>query len=426
MQVPVPANETERLAALRRYEILDTPPEVAYDEITELAAQICGCPVAVVGLIDETRDWLKAKYGLPPDFTEAPREVTICSTTICNNDLVYIPDLTKDPRFKDAPPVAGEPGLRMYCGMPLITPEGYALGTLCVIDFEPHELSFEQQQAVRRLCHQTVAQLELRRQVLEHETILRELRSARDMAEAEKEKSERLLLNILPPSIADELKAHARVQPRFYDSVSVVFSDFKGFTQLIERLEPASVVQQLDQHFSRFDEIVTGFRLEKLKTIGDAFMAAGGLPEANRTHPVDACLAALHLQDYLARTNRQREKLHLPLWEARIGINTGPAIAGVVGRHKFTYDVWGNTVNVAERMEAAGVPGRVNISEATWNHVRTWFETEPRGSVTVKGKGEMNMYFLDRIKPEFSADATGLVPNEHFWTHHAGSLGPVH
>ncbi|HET6466863.1 MAG TPA: adenylate/guanylate cyclase domain-containing protein [Geminicoccaceae bacterium] len=412
----IPADEAGRLAELRRFQILDTPPDFAFDEITELAAQICGCPVALISFVDETRQWIKARYGFPAEMTECPREISVCQTTICRNDLLYIPDLTRDPRFEDSPLVTGEPHLRFYCGMPLVTREGHALGTLCIVDFEPHELSVERQEALRRLSHQTMAQLELRRQLIERDAMLRELAQARDLAEAEKAKSDRLLLDILPAAIARELKAENRVQPRFYDQVSILFADFRDFTGLVERLEPASLVRQLDQHFSAFDGIVEGFRLEKLKTIGDAFMAAGGLPEPNRSHALDACLAALNLLDHLARYNRQRQKLRLPLWELRVGIHTGPVIAGVVGRRKFTYDIWGNAVNVAERMEAAGEPGRVNVSEATWHHVRARFLTQPRGSVEVKGKGPMAMYFVDRIRPEFAADAAGLVPNAQFWS----------
>ena len=416
-----PANEPARLQALGKYEILDTPPEVAYDEIAELAAQICGAPIGLVAFLDERRQWMKAKYGLPPDFTECPREITVCHKTICQNDILHVPDLTKDARFNSSPLVTSAPNIRMYCGMPLITPEGYALGTVCVVDFQPREISFGQQESLRRLSHQAMAQLELRRQLLERNEMLRDLAQVRDDAEAERTKSERLLLNILPRTIADELKANQRVKPRFYDSVSVVFVDFKDFTRLVENLEPASLVEQLDQHFSRFDDIAAQFRLEKLKTIGDAFMAAGGLPEPNRTHAFDACLAALHIQDSLAKVNRQREKLRLPLWQARIGVNTGQVVAGVVGKNKFTYDIWGNTVNVAERLEAADEPGRVNISETTWNHVKSRFETEPRGSIEVKGKGPYAMYFLNRIKPEYSADAGGLTPNAQFWKTEAES-----
>jgi len=415
MDVAIPANEPERFEALTSYAILDTLPEIGFDEITELAAQICDCPAALVSFIDPSRQWIKAKYGLPAELSECPREISVCKVTICNNDILYVPDLLSDERFNSSPLVTGGLKLRFYCGVPLITQDGYALGTLCVVDFKSRELSFEQREALRRLSRQTMVHLELRRQLIERNEMLRLLELARDRAVAEKSESERLLLNILPPSIAAELKASQRVQPRFFDSASVIFIDFSGFTRIVETMEPASVIDQLDQHFTRFDDIMAKHRLEKLKTIGDAYLAVGGVPEHNRSHPLDAALCALQILDHLSKLNRQREKLHLPVWLARIGINTGPVIAGVVGKHKFTYDIWGNTVNVAERVEAAGVPGRITISEATWQHVKGRFETEPRGAVEVKHKGLVNMYFLNRIKPELSSDPAGTMPNDRFW-----------
>ncbi|MEY9357448.1 class 3 adenylate cyclase [Bradyrhizobium yuanmingense] len=176
-------------------------------------------------------------------------------------------------------------------------------------------------------------------------------------------------------------------------------------------------MHQLDEYYSTFDEIIARHRLEKIKTIGDAYLCAGGLPEINRTHAVDAALAALEIQDLLAKANRQRERLRLPLWMARIGINTGPVIAGVVGTRKFSYDIWGNAVNVAARLQAAADPGRINIAEATWNLVKARFTCEPRGSIEVKGKGPTPMYFLDRIRPDLAADPAGVVPNDSFWRH---------
>jgi class 3 adenylate cyclase len=414
MDRPIPAREPERLNALKSYAILDTLPEIGLNEITDLAAQICGCPAALISFVDESRQWMKAKYGLPPDMSECPREISICQATICNNDILYVPELEKDQRFNTSPLVTGDLALRFYCGAPLITPDGHALGTLCVIDFQPRELTFEQREALRRLSRQTMVHLELRRQLLARNEMLRRVEGARDQALAEKAESERLLLNILPASIADELKTSARVQPRFFDSATVILIDFKGFTRLVETLEPASVVDQLDQHFSRFDEIMVRHRLEKLKTIGDAYLAVGGVPEANRSHAHDASLCALEVLEYLARMNRQREKLRLPAWQARIGINTGPVITGVVGRHKFTYDIWGNTVNTAQRLESAADAGRICIAESTWHHVKSRFDTESRGPIEVKHQVSVNMYYLNRIKPEFAADEDGIRPNDHF------------
>ncbi|MBR1285426.1 GAF domain-containing protein [Bradyrhizobium sp. AUGA SZCCT0177] len=416
MNQTIPVNEPGRLVALTNYAILDTLPEAGFDEITELAAQICGCPAALVSFVDASRQWIKAKYGpLPAELSECPREISICTATICNNDILYIPDLIKDQRFNTSPLVTGDMHIRFYCGVPLITQDGYALGTLCVIAFEPRELTFGQQEALRRLAHQTMVHLELRRQLLVRNEMLRELERARDQAVAGKAESDKLLLNILPSSIAAELKANDRVQPRFFDSATVMLIDFTGFTRLVETMEPASVIDQLDQHFTRFDDIMAKHRLEKLKTIGDAYLAVGGVPEPNRSHAIDAALAALQVIDHLARLNRQREKLHLPAWQVRIGINTGPIIAGVVGKHKFTYDIWGNTVNITQRVEAAGAPGRISIAESTWQHIKTRFETDARGAVEVKHQGLVNMYYLNRIRPELSSDPAGITPNDRFW-----------
>jgi adenylate cyclase len=414
MAYPALANEAERLAALRSYAILDTGPELAYDEITELAAQICQCPVALIGFVDETRDWKKSKYGVPPDFTGLPRQISICSTTICGNDILVVPDLTKDERFSDNATVTGEPYLRLYCGMPLINAEGYALGTLCVIDFQPRELSIEQTEAVRRLSRQVVSQLELRRSLREIDQRMHQLEQMHAEIAAERDKSDLLLRNILPESIARELRDQNRVVPHFYEAATIMFSDFEGFTRLTERMDPKSLVDQLDQFFSAFDEIAERHRLEKLKTIGDAFMCAGGLPEVTRTHAVDSCLAALAMQDYMTRMNRQRERLHLPRWDLRIGIHTGSVIAGVVGQRKFIYDVWGDAVNVAARMESAGTAGRINLSEAAMSRVKSLFDFDDRGTVEVKNKGQLRMYYLRRIKPPFARDELGHGPNEAF------------
>jgi adenylate cyclase len=423
MTVAKPSNEAERLAALRTYDVLDTAPELAYDEISALAAQICQCPVAVIGLVDETRDWKKSKYGLPPDFTALPRELSICSTTICGNDLLVVSDLTLDSRFASSPIVVGEPHLRHYCGMPLINPEGYALGTLCVVDFKARELTFEQTEAVRRLARQVVSQLELRRSLIEQGRQMIELERVRAEISIERDKSERLLRNILPDAVARELKEKDSVVPRFYEAATVLFGDFEGFTKLTERMDPKSLVGQLDQFFSAFDEICQKHRMEKLKTIGDAYMCAGGLPEPNRTHSVDACLCALAMQEYMAKMNKQREKLRLPLWALRIGIHTGSVMAGVVGQRKFIYDVWGDAVNLAARMESAGAGGRINLSDAVFNRVRTLFEMESRGVIEAKNKGSLPMYFLTRIKPQMSRDEFGYLPNEAFH-HEAARLFP--
>jgi class 3 adenylate cyclase len=413
MQHMMPANEAERLTALASYQVLDTPPEFAFDALTELAAEICGCPAALISLLDERRSWLKSKYGLPDTLIECPREITMCSAAICGNDLLYISDLTIDERFKKSPLVTDDPRIRFYCGMPLINREGYALGSLCIVDFEPRELSPSQRGSVRRLAQQAMTQLELRRQLLVRDALVQELSQAKAAAEVAWQRSDMLLRSILPEPIAAEMKATGRVEPRYHQAVTILFADFKGFTRLTETLDPATLLQQLDSSFARFDDLARANRLETLKIIGDAYVCAGGLAEPNRTHAIDACLAALQVQKFVRDTNRQRQRIHLAPWELRIGVNTGPVVAGIVGRQRFSYEVWGNAVNIAQRLEEACLPGRVNVSASTLDEIAPFFETEPRGSVEVKHLGSIDMYFVNRLKPEFSVDADGCIAPEN-------------
>jgi adenylate cyclase len=386
---PVPDNEAERVIALESYNLIGTPTEPAFDDLAELAAQFCGCCMGYVTLMTATHESLRGQHGYPdiPEWFEPwPRAYSCCAFTICQSDLVVIPDL-KDSPFAGYPSVNDDPYLRFYASMPLINPEGYALGTLCVVDTEPRELSPDHREFMRLLGRQTVAQLELRRKVVQ-------LARSHDDLAAEKMRSDALLSNILPASVAEELKRERRVAPRYFESVTIGFVDFKGFTSRAEHMEPRRLLDDLDFYFSAFDEIMSRHRLEKLKTIGDAYMFVGGLPEENRTHPVDACLAALAIQEVMTTTNRRRERMNQAPWEVRIGIHTGGVMAGVVGRKKFAYDIWGDAVNVAARMETAGEAGRVNISARTHAHVKDRFGTEHRGSIEVKNRGCLDMYFL--------------------------------
>jgi len=410
----MPPNEVERLIEVRALNILDTAPDIAYDEIGELAAQICQCPVAYISFMDDDRIWLKAKYGLPPDLNQCPREIAFCATTIAGSVMVVSPNLREDNRFNQIPFVTGEPHFQFYCGIPLITEAGYALGTLCVLDFEPRQLAFEQTESLHRLSRQVMTQLDLRKRLIEFGQAMKELDQAHADLAAEKARTEELLVNILPVSIAEELKKSGKVQPKYERSATILFADFKGFTLLAERMEPAALIGLLDQYFTAFDEIITRHGLEKLKTIGDAYMAVAGVPLAKRQNPIDTCLAALEIQTVTARMKAQREKMRLPALELRVGIHTGPVMSGVVGRRKFTFDIWGDAVNTAALMEANGAPGRINVSETVAGNVKTLFELEPRGAIETKHNRRLEMFFLDRLKSEYSRNADGRTPNDKF------------
>ena len=216
--------------------------------------------------------------------------------------------------------------------------------------------------------------------------------------EQERKRSDDLLLNILPESTAHELKTSGSAKARKYDSVSVLFTDFKNFTQIAEKLSAEELVAELDSCFKGFDEITEKYQIEKIKTIGDAYMCAGGIPEENFSHPIDTVMAGLEMITFLREYQKKKIELGLPHFEVRIGIHTGPVVAGVVGSRKFAYDIWGDTVNLAARMESSGAPGKVNISETTYEAVKDNFNCSHRGKVEAKNKGEIDMYFVEGKK----------------------------
>ncbi len=253
---------------------------------------------------------------------------------------------------------------------------------------------------------------------LEHKVIERteQLKQANKEVEIALEKSDKLLLNILPEEVAEELKEKGFVRPVHFENTSIMFTDFKGFTQIAEKLSPQELIQELDSCFIQFDKIIERHRLEKLKTIGDSYMCAGGIPQANSTHMIDCCLAGLEIQAFMNQMKIEKQEKKIPYWELRLGIHTGPVMAGVVGVKKFAYDIWGDTVNTASRMESSGTAGRINISFATYEFVKHLFECEYRGEIDAKNKGKVKMYYLNRIQAEYSEDLNGIIPNEKFWS----------
>jgi class 3 adenylate cyclase/DNA-dependent RNA polymerase auxiliary subunit epsilon len=211
---------------------------------------------------------------------------------------------------------------------------------------------------------------------------------------------ENLLLNILPEEVAHELKTDGQATPRSYESVSVLFTDFKGFTTIAEGMTPNELVAELNDFFVAFDDIIEKNNLEKIKTIGDAYMCAGGIPTPNATHPFDIIRAGLQIQEFMEQHNQVRKQKGLPVWGLRVGIHTGPITAGVVGRKKYAYDIWGSAVNIASRMESNGEVGKVNISAATYTLVKERYHCVHRGKISAKNIGEIDMYFVEAKVPE--------------------------
>jgi adenylate cyclase len=237
------------------------------------------------------------------------------------------------------------------------------------------------------------------------------LNNQKDLIIWEKMQSETLLLNILPYDIAEELKNRGKATVRHYDMVSVMFADFKGFSKITELIPPEILIAELDKHFAKMDEIIGKYNLEKIKTIGDCYMCVGGIPNPNKTNAIEAVLAGMEFQRYMKEYSILKTENKETLWELRIGIHTGKVIAGVVGKKKFAYDIWGETVNTASRMESGGEEGRVNISGTTYEEVKEYFDCTFRGKMDVKNQIEMDMYFVDNIKPFYSQYRKGILPN---------------
>ncbi|MCB0594493.1 MAG: hypothetical protein H6557_15275 [Lewinellaceae bacterium] len=224
--------------------------------------------------------------------------------------------------------------------------------------------------------------------------------------EVERQRSDELLLNILPKSIAEELKEFGKAKARKYEQVTVLFSDFKNFTSISEKLSPEELVEELDKCFKAFDFILSQYEdIEKIKTIGDAYMCASGLT-ARRGLPNNIIRAALEMQQFLNEQKQEKIRLGKPYFEARIGLHTGSVVAGVVGVNKFAYDIWGDTVNIASRIEANGEEGRVNISNTTYGLVKYQFDCEYRGKVQAKNKGLIDMYYVQKEKAKNLAAVT--------------------
>lgn len=214
---------------------------------------------------------------------------------------------------------------------------------------------------------------------------------ANKIIQAEKLKSDSLLLNILPAEVAGELKENGQAMARQFDAVTVLFTDFVNFTQISEKLSPQDLVSELHLNFKAFDEIMERHGLEKIKTIGDAYMAVSGLPVANPNHAQAAAKAALDIRKFVG----QRQKALDYSFQIRIGLHSGPVVAGIVGVKKFAYDIWGDTVNTAARMESSGAPGKINMSGVTYALLKGAFDCTYRGKISAKNKGEVDMYFLE-------------------------------
>ena len=363
---PVPDNEAERLrevSVLGLHGINRKDPDL--NDIIQITCAVADTPIAMVNILDRPNQHTLQSCGVPEAVpTERPIEGALCQFVLAQGDVLIIEDLRTDERTREHPFVNPPMSLRFYAGAPLVSASGYIIGTLCVMAPEPKTLDPRAIDALRRLADQVIRLLQGGA-----------LRDGGDVVAPAKEKTP--------------------VRGQFHSQASILFTDFVDFTRHTEALEPGELLETLARYFGAFDKIYERFELTRIKTIGDSYMAAAGIPAASADHARDAAAAALAIRDYIAAENSARVASGEPAWEVRIGVHSGPAIAGSLGEHG-NLDIWGDTVNVAARLEAASDAGRVNISEATLTLLEN-ATTEERGTLPVKNKAPLRMYFVDRL-----------------------------
>ena len=266
--------------------------------------------------------------------------------------------------------------------------------------WDTEDLNITVREALSAYVNSRELEEQRQRLIVNNRELEQKVRERTKKIEEQKEIADKLLMNVLPKEIAEELKEHGRSLPQFYEKVTVLFADLVGFTKIAEKMTPEELVQELDDCFQAFDEILERNHMEKIKTIGDGYMGAGGLPIQNDTNPIDAVKAGLEILTYMNKQNEKRMLQRKRTWQVRIGIHTGELVAGVIGKNKFAYDIWGDTVNLASRMESSGESDKVNISGLTYELVKDNFECIHRGKIQAKSKGDVDMYFVVReFKP---------------------------
>ncbi|MBE9142716.1 adenylate/guanylate cyclase domain-containing protein [Planktothrix mougeotii] len=315
--------------------------------------------------------WLQNNFI---DNIEYDLKGTPCHEVIANKEYSCYSDgiINRFPQDQDLVELKA----RSYAGIPLIDSTGIVIGHIAVLDTNPMQDDQTRELVLKIFAARAGAELE--RQITD-----------RALQESQ-ERSERLLLNILPATIAERLKTDTSAIAEQFDEVTILFADIVGFTPLSMRVKPDELVNILNEIFSAFDELTEKHNLEKIKTIGDAYMVVGGLPLPNTNHAESVAQMALDMQGAIAHFQAKYQE---PL-QMRIGINTGSVVAGVIGVKKFIYDLWGDAVNVASRMESSGLPGKIQVTENTYERLKHRYNFEKRGQVEVKGKGEMTTYWL--------------------------------
>ncbi len=365
-------------------------------------------------LLDSESKELVSRIAQGSDAIRLPPGKGIAGFVVENGISLNIPDAYRDPRFNHEYDKSTGYLTRSILCSPVKGSSDTILGAIEVLnrkDGTPfNERDVDLLQAFASLAGIALENARIHEELLQERNNL-ELRVQERTRELEAavERSDELLQNILPLEIASELKETGHTRSRRHENVSVMFADFEDFSRIADGMSESELVSLLDLNFGIFDDIVDHFKLEKIKTIGDAYMCAGGLAARDSTSALRMVLAAMEMIRSLKNVHKTKGS---PLWRIRIGIHTGSVTAGVVGKRKFAYDIWGTTVNIASRLESAGETERIHISREMANLVDKYFQVTSRGMIEARNIGEIESFYVNRIAPIYSADTAGESPSE--------------
>ena len=367
----IPSNEQDRVEDLKKLKILEDNIESSkrFSSFPKLAATLTECDKAAINIIDEESQHCKVNFGMNSienlAMKEIPRELSVCAHVL-NNDSkpLVIDDLTKDQRTKHVfelnNKLLNKTFPKFYAGSPIITSSGFTLGSFCVFNSKPKTLDHSKLEGLRMLADQFIDLYE----------------STKEDYELKKPRSSSL---------------NEKINGEYYSSASVLFCDFSDFTNKTEKLQPGELVEILDLFFNGFDKIIERFGLKKVKTIGDAYMAVGGVPDLNSNHAERTILAAKEFINFVKGVNYQQSAIGKDLWYVRIGAHSGPIIAG---KTSSSFDIWGDTVNIASRLESSGKEMEIHISDHTRRLLPDSIKTTELNPISLKGKGDYSSCFI--------------------------------
>ena len=370
----LPKDEHARMEDLKNLKLLEDNIESSkrFSGFPKLAVTLTGCDKAAINIINDDKQHCKVNFGMNVMenifMKEIPRELSVCAHVL-NNDSkpLVINDLTEDERTKHVfeldNPLINKSFPKFYAGSPIITSNGYTLGSFCVFNSKPKTLDPLKLDGLRILADQFIDL---------YESTKIDYYSQKEIVE--------------PPS--------EKINGEYFSLATVLFCDFVGFTKKTEKLQPGELIEILDSFFSGFDKIIERFQLKKVKTIGDAYMAVGGIPDLNSNHPERVVLASKEIINFVKGMNFQQKALGKDSWDVRIGVHTGPVIAG---KTSSSFDIWGDTVNIAARLESSSDEMKIHISDQTRGMLPSDISTADQKVINLKGKGEFNSFYVDII-----------------------------